>query len=74
MDTGQFGGNVPLPRRPLRGGLPVSHMTYTAKGVVTYKGGSALIAGAVFLANLALVAWFVYLLVCIAGYVNAWPF
>lgn len=76
MDTSQFGGNVPLSRPPRlpRGGLPVSRMTYTAKGVVSYKGGSASIAVAAFLVNLSIVAWFIYLLVKVAGYVNAWPF
>lgn len=52
----------------------MSGRTYSSKGVISVSGAGFGLAAAVMLANLAIAAWFIYLLVCIAGYVNAWPF
>lgn len=48
--------------------------TYSVNGPIKVAGAGLGLAAVIFAANLAVAAWMIYLLVCIAGYVNAWPF
>lgn len=52
----------------------MSGRTYSSKGLITVTGAGLGLTLAAFAINLAVAAWFIYLLVCVAGYVNAWPF